>query len=82
MREKRGLSKKRSSRKIWENRVKKAISRPKVGKHPQMGILENIFWKMRAQGVRGKCGGGKAGTLATPLDECPMINKISRSKNN
>ena len=70
MKEKRGLSKKkekkRSSRKIWGNRVKKASSRPKVGKHPQMGQFEKIFWKMLAQGVRGKCGGGVAKLGSAP----------------
>ena len=42
-RKKGGWAKKRSSWKIWGNRVKKASSRPKVGKHPQMGQFEHIL---------------------------------------
>ena len=36
-----------------------ASSRPKVGKRPQMGQFENIFWKMLAQGVRGNVEEGR-----------------------
>ena len=70
------MSKKKSSRKIWENRVKKTSSRQskgwKVAKHPQiempqMGKFEHIL-DNAGSGCGGKSGGGgAAGTLATPL---------------
>ena len=57
MKEKRGVEqKKRLSRKIWGNRVKKASSRPKV-ENTHKWVNFNTFWKMLAQGVRGESGG-------------------------
>ena len=36
-----------------------------------MGQFENIFWKMQAQGVRGKCGAGAAKLGSAPGGKHP-----------